>query len=59
MRSREEFYQDALICAMQGLISKVIEYSPKRVAVLAKEYAEELTLKVYGEELPIIKERRL
>jgi uncharacterized protein with HEPN domain len=61
MRSREEFKEDAILVAMNALMIKYTEgiSSPKYVAKKALEYAETITLELYGEELPIIKERRL
>ena len=59
MRSREEFKEDAALLAMQALISIGTGVSAKYIAKDAIKYAEELASRLYGEELPIIKERRL
>jgi hypothetical protein len=59
MRSREEFKEDAILLAMQALITNGTGVSAKYVAKESIKYAEELTCRLYGEELPIIKERRL
>ena len=59
MRSREEFKEDAILLAMQALIKNGASVSAKYIAKEAIKYAEELTCRLYGEELPIIKERRL
>jgi hypothetical protein len=59
MRSREEFKEDAILLAMQALITNGAGVSAKYIAKESIKYAEELTNRVYGEELPIIKERRL
>jgi hypothetical protein len=44
---------------MQALINNGAGVSAKYIAKEAIKYAEELTCRIYGEELPIIKERRL
>ena len=59
MRSREEFKEDAILLAMQALITSQHGVSAKYLAKEAVKYGEELTYRLYGEELPIIKERRL
>lgn len=59
MRSREEFKEDAILLAMQALITNGAGVSAKYIAKEAIKYAEELTHRLYGEEVPIIKERRL
>ena len=59
MRSREEFKEDAILLAMQALITNGAGVSAKYIAKESIKYAEELTHRLYGEEAPIIKERRL
>jgi hypothetical protein len=59
MRSREEFKEDAILLAMQALINNGAGVLDKYIAKEAIKYAEEFTCRIYGEELPIIKERRL
>lgn len=59
MRSRKEFKEDAILLAMQALITNGAGVSAKYIAKEAIKYGEELTHRLYGEELPIIKERRL
>lgn len=57
--TREEFYLQACLTAMQGLLAASGDYRdefivdpPKHVAVAAEQYAEALTLQIYGE--PIV-----
>ena len=59
MRTREEFKEDAILLAMQALITNGAGVSAKYIAKEAIKYGEELTHRIYGEEIPIIKERRL
>ena len=59
MRTREEFKEDAILLAMQALITNGAGVSAKYIAKEAIKYGEELTSRLYGEEAPIIKERRL
>jgi hypothetical protein len=59
MRSREEFKEDAILLAMQALITNGAGVSAKYIAKESIKYGEELTSRLYGDELPIIKERRL
>ena len=59
MRSREEFKEDAILLAMQALITNGAGVSAKYIAKEAIKYGEELTSRLYGDEVPIIKERRL
>ena len=59
MRTREEFKEDAILLAMQALITNGAGVSAKYIAKEAIKYGEELTSRLYGDELPIIKERRL
>jgi hypothetical protein len=59
MRTREEFKEDAILLAMQALITNGAGVSAKYIAKEAIKYGEELTHRLYGEEAPIIKERRL
>ena len=59
MRTREEFKEDALLLAMQALITNGAGVSAKYIAKESIKYAEELTHRLYGDEAPIIKERRL
>jgi hypothetical protein len=57
--TREEFYLEACLRAMEGLLAASGDYRPefivdpaKHLAVAAEQYAEALTLQVYGE--PIV-----
>ena len=59
MRTREEFKENAILLAMQALITNGAGVSAKYIAKEAIKYAEELTHRLYGDEVPIIKERRL
>lgn len=59
MRTREEFKEDAILLAMQALITNGAGVSAKYIAKEAIKYGEELTSRLYGDEVPIIKERRL
>jgi len=59
MKSREEFKEEAILLAMQALITNGAGVSAKYIAKEAIKYAEEITGRVYGEEIPIVKERRL
>ena len=54
--TREEFYLEACLRAMQGLLSASGDYRdelivdpPKHLAVAADQYAEALTLQIYGD----------
>lgn len=62
--TRQEFYNQAVISAMQGLLAASGNYSDGLIddpvdntTNLAIQYAEALTLKVYGEEIVWPKER--
>jgi hypothetical protein len=64
MKTREEFYEAAVIAAMQGLLAasghyrdELIKNPCEYVANAARQYADELTEQLYGPELPVIKER--
>ncbi|NBW36255.1 MAG: hypothetical protein EBR30_14780 [Cytophagia bacterium] len=64
MKTREEFFEAAVIAAMQGLLAASGHYRDELmknpceyVANAARQYADELTEQLYGPELPIIKER--
>jgi len=57
--TREEFYLEACLRAMQGLLAASGDYRdemivdpPKHMAVVAQQYADALTLQIYGE--PIV-----
>ena len=57
--TREDFYLEACLRAMQGLLAASGDYRdelivdpPKHLAVAADQYAEALTLQIYGE--PIV-----
>jgi hypothetical protein len=54
--TREEFYLEACLRAMQGLLAASGEYRdefitnpPAHMATAARQYAEELTQQVYGD----------
>ena len=62
--TREEFFEQAVIAAMQGLLAasghyrdELIKNPCEYVANAARQYADELTEQIYGPELPVIKER--
>jgi hypothetical protein len=62
--NREQFYEAAVIAAMQGLLAasghyrdELIKNPCEYVANAARQYADELTEQIYGPELPVIKER--
>lgn len=62
--TREEFFEAAVIAAMQGLLAASGHYRDELmknpceyVAMAARQYADELTEQLYGPELPVIKER--
>ena len=62
--TREQFYNQAVMRAMQGLLAASGNYSDGLIddpvdntTNLAIQYAEALTLKVYGEEIVWPKER--
>ena len=64
MKTREEFFEQAVIAAMQGLLAasghyrdELIKNPCEYVANAARQYADELTEQIYGPELPVIKER--
>ena len=64
MKTREEFFEAAVIAAMQGLLAasghyrdELIKNPCEYVAMAARQYADELTEQLYGPELPVIKER--
>jgi len=64
MKTREEFFEAAVIAAMQGLLAASGHYRDELmknpceyVANAARQYADELTEQLYGPELPVIKER--
>lgn len=54
MRSREEFKEDAILLAMQALITNGAGVSAKYIAKEAIKYGEELTHRIYGEQRPKI-----
>jgi hypothetical protein len=62
--TREEFFLEACLRAMQGLLAASGEYRdefitnpPAHMATAARQYAEELTQQVYGPEIEWPKER--
>jgi len=62
--TREEFYDQAVLAAFQGLLAasghyrdELIKNPCEYVANAARQYADELTEQLYGPELPVIKER--
>jgi hypothetical protein len=62
--TRDEFFEQAVIAAMQGLLAasghyrdELIKNPCEYVSNAARQYADELTEQVYGPELPVIKER--
>jgi hypothetical protein len=64
VKTREEFFEAAVIAAMQGLLAssghyrdELIKNPCEYVANAARQYADELTEQLYGPELPVIKER--
>jgi hypothetical protein len=64
VKTREEFFEAAVIAAMQGLLASSGHYRDEfiknpceYVANAARQYADELTEQLYGPELPVIKER--
>ena len=64
MKTREEFYDEAVLAAFQGLLAasghyrdELIKNPCEYVAMAARQYADELTEQLYGPELPVINER--
>jgi len=64
MKTREQFYEAAVIAAMQGLLAasghyrdELIKNPCEYVASAAKEYAAELTDQVYGPPIDFPNER--
>ncbi|NDB35726.1 MAG: hypothetical protein EB023_10415 [Flavobacteriia bacterium] len=64
MKTREEFFEAAVLAAFQGLLAasghyrdELINNPCEYVANAARQYADELTEQLYGPELPVIKER--
>jgi hypothetical protein len=64
MKTREEFFEAAVIAAMQGLLAasghyrdELIKNPCQYVATAAREYAAELTDLIYGPPIDFSKER--